>query len=135
MSSDFGSLLALDSFTSEQAIRVAVYGRAILLRTKIGRPPSAESIASDFVDFVKGERWRLDALDVALKYADRRSSVETLIARASEIVAWADPSVAVRSEEETANEPISVLHTGPAEEETPVPDTGPETQKVKPKKK
>jgi hypothetical protein len=89
MSSDYGSLLSLDSFASEESIRVAAYSRALAVRQQIQRPPLADQIATAFIDFVGDERWRLDALDVALRYAHMRSTVESIIEQANEVSAWA----------------------------------------------
>ena len=120
MASDYGSLLALDSFASEASLRVAAYGRALEVCKKMRRPPPAESIASSLVDFVKGERWRLDALDVALKHAGMGSTVETLIEKANEIAAWAKPDVVVESAPADPETPISEIT--PAGEEPPAPE-------------
>ena len=93
MEKDYGSLLALDAFASEQSIRVAVYARAMDLRRTISRPPPVEEIADNFLAFVKGDRWRLEALDVALRQRDHRSTVASMIESAGRVVAWARPAI------------------------------------------
>jgi len=107
MSSDYGSLLALDSFASEESLRVAAYGRALTYLQHATAKASPEAVASRFVAFVGVERWRLDALDLAILRADRRMSVDRLMESAEKIVRWVQP------------EPV-VIQTDP----TPAPDGG-----------
>ena len=93
MKSGFESLLALDAYTTEEALRIAAYDRAMTLKTLAESSPPAKEIAESIIDFVQGDYWRMGAVDVALKYADRRTSIESLIAKAGEIAKWAKPPV------------------------------------------
>jgi len=85
---DYGSLLALDSFASEESIRVAAYGRALDFSTVVAEPQPPDFIAAKFVEFIGGERWRLDALDVAIRRTNRPTNLDRLLMLADEIVAW-----------------------------------------------
>lgn len=98
-----GSLLALDALASEESIRVALYGRAMEMHKRMSNPIKVELIAEAFVRFVKNERYKLDALDIALRFAGRRTPVETLIAQATEIVRWAKPPVAAQPQPQTSD--------------------------------
>lgn len=105
MTSGYGSLLALDSFASEESIRVAAYGRALEFSKMSKYTPDVAEIAACFVGFVGNERWRLDVLDVALSNIDRNFSVDRLIAMANEIADWAklpEPEPEPESEPEPA---------------------------------
>lgn len=90
MTSDWGSFLELDSFVSEESLRVAMYERALTVRNANPKAGTTEEIASCFIDFVKGERWRFDALNVALKSINRTVTVDTLIEKADKVVAWVE---------------------------------------------
>ena len=92
MTTAYESLLALDSFTSEESVRVSVYSRALTLMGKGTAPEPANVIAGKFLKFVKGQRWRMEALDVALHYATRRSRSDDIIRKANEIVSWVEDS-------------------------------------------
>lgn len=112
MTSEYGSLFALDSFASVESVRVAVYSRALAVANTLARPPATEAIANIFLDFVKDDRWRLDALDVALKRADRHTTVEKLIAKATEIADWATADVDIQTPAEpTLTEPETTVAT------------------------
>ena len=91
--SDRGSLLSLDSVSSEEQIRLAIYDRALSLHKITKKSPGVTAIAESFVEFVRGERLRLDALDLAFQHADRFTSADRLLDRAEKIVAWAAPPV------------------------------------------
>ncbi len=95
MISGFDSLLALDAYATEESLRVAAYDRAMTLKMLAAHSPPAEEIAESIIDFVQGEYWRMGAVDVALKYADRRASIKSLIARAGEIIKWVEPPAKV----------------------------------------
>ncbi len=99
MKSGFESLLALDAYTTEEALRIAAYDRAMTLKTLAESSPPAKEIAESIIDFVQGDYWRMGAVDVALKYADRRTSIKSLIAKAGEIAKWAKPPVEVAAPE------------------------------------
>jgi len=92
---DLLSLLSLDSFASDESARVAVYGRAMRFCADTARPTPTEEVADAMAAFVDGQRWRLEALDVALDKQNRRSSLEHLLESAGAICAWvtADPAV------------------------------------------
>jgi len=92
---DRGSILALDSFSGEESIRVAAYDRALTLKALARRAPSVASIASSILEFVQGEGWRMNAIDVAVRHANRHTGIEDLIAKAKEITDWAAPPVEV----------------------------------------
>ena len=89
--SDRGSLLALDTGAGEESIRVAVYDRALTLKSLSRQAQTAEEMGERFVAFARGERYRLEALDVALRHASIRSTAETIIASAEKIANWAAP--------------------------------------------
>ncbi len=88
MATDYGSLLALDSFASEESLRVAAYARALefIRAGTSGMAPGP--IAEGFFEFVGSEKWRLDVLDVALKHANRRDTLEILLEKADKIAAF-----------------------------------------------
>lgn len=94
MTTDLASLLALDAYTSEEVLRVAAYDRALQLTKLVVRPSPVDAVATRIVGFVRGECWRMSVVDVALKYADRHTSIDALIEKAEEIAAWAKPPVA-----------------------------------------
>jgi hypothetical protein len=100
--SDRGSLLALDSFASEESLRVAAYARALVYRRNTTKPLDAEVIAERFVSFIGGQRWRLDALDTAIENAGRRANLDKLISSADKIVAWVCPPEPVTQDPDPA---------------------------------
>ena len=75
----------------EQTVRVAVYDRAMTMYRLLARAPSVEAIAETFLNFVQGQRWRIDALDVAIKHTGRGNTIETLVQKAEQIAKWAVP--------------------------------------------
>lgn len=107
MTTTYGSLLALDSFASEESLRIAAYGRALKLSKAVRTAPSVELVAARFIDFVSDERWRLDALDVALSTIDRGADLDRLMKIAEEIADWAKPA----SASAPASEPVKKKST------------------------
>ena len=91
MSSDYTALLALDSMTSENMLKVAVYERAVQLHQLMARKIPIEEIASRFLEFAKGERWRLAVLDTVFLRVDRKTTLDRIIEYANEAAEWIDP--------------------------------------------
>ncbi len=89
---DGASLLELDALTSEESLRVHMYKCAMTFQSKSTEYPTVDSIASAFFDFVKGERWRLEVLDVALHRVSRHTTVESALKKAQEIADWVKPA-------------------------------------------
>lgn len=124
MASDRESLLALDSFATEESLRVAVIRRAMKLSILTLREQAAkEVIADSFIAFVSGQRWRLDVLDAALEYAGARTSLDRLMKSANEIAEWVRPDSTPEPEESESD-----LGDDP----TPAVTTRKETTKKKP---
>jgi len=91
MSTERESLLALDAFATRESIRVAVYHRAVTLAQAASNHEVAAEFAEAFLDFVDDERWKLDALDIALKRSNPRSNAENIIDKAQKIADWVKP--------------------------------------------
>jgi hypothetical protein len=91
MESSSTSLLELDVFASEESLRVYMYKRALPFRGKSKQFLTLDSVASAFLDFVGGERWRLEALDTVLQRSSMRTTVEVVLEGAQEIADWVKP--------------------------------------------
>jgi hypothetical protein len=88
MTTDYTSLLSLDSFADEESVRVAVYDRA--MKVEGGTHEVIERNADLFLAFVKDARWRLDVLDVALRRSSARCSAAFVLEKAEAIAAWVE---------------------------------------------
>ena len=99
------ALLALDSMASEKSVRIAVYDRAFFLFEMMVKKTSVEEIADQIIEFVGGEKHRLEAFDVALKRMNRRQRMEALIEKAEEIAAWAGKETGESSLDDFPDDP------------------------------
>lgn len=90
MASDYGALLALDSFATEESVRVAVYDRAMKVASAAGDHSKTIRAAELFLTFVEGKRWRLDILDVALRRSSKHSPAEIVVEKAEDIAEWVE---------------------------------------------
>ena len=98
MTTGYGSLLALDSFASDESLRVAAYARALKLHRTNPKARNPKEIAEKFIEFVKGDRWRLDALDVVLQLSGRKSDVDGILQQANEIAEFVTAAPAPETE-------------------------------------
>lgn len=108
MTTDRGSLVSLDSSASKQSIRVAIYARALAFLRAGTSGETPGPIAESFFEFVGSEKWRLDALDVALKHANRRDTLERLLEQAEKIAEF------VKNPPEPEPEPVAEKTVEPA---------------------
>jgi hypothetical protein len=136
MSSDnLGSLLALDSLSSEESVRVALYARAKRVADAQMLTHQVESIADAFVKFVGGASWRMDALDVVLATTGRRESVDLILKKTSAVIAWvtgipeSEPEPDPVEEDEEATD----LDSLDEDEDEPDPTRMPDPEPVKKK--
>jgi len=108
---NYSSLLALDAMASEKSIRIAVYDRALMLHgaMKLKVQVSIEEIANQILEFVGGERHRLEAVDVSMKRMHRQNRIEDVLTRAEKIAEWAEEEQGGSSVDDFASDP------GPAE--------------------
>ena len=102
MTSDRGSLLALDSFSSEESLRVAAYTRASLLPAESAR---TEEAAEMFIKFIGGERWRVEVLDAAMGTVNRYTTAKAVVEIAEKIAEWVSPAPVIAREVPTDPDP------------------------------
>jgi hypothetical protein len=91
MESNSTSLLELDVFASAESLRVYMYKRAVPFQGRSLKFVTVGSVASAFLNFVGGERWRLEVLDAALERTSRNTTVEGVLEKAQEIADWVKP--------------------------------------------
>ena len=117
MGSDSASLL--DLLVGESSLRVASYARALELAKKVYPQLDTEAAAELFVDFVSGERWKLDVLSMVIGAAHRRSTAATVLESAEKISRWVE-----REEPEAlAAVPEVIAEPDPRRPELPDPTT------------
>ncbi len=102
--SNRGSLLALDAFASEESLRVYIYKCAMKFPGRSPRYATMDLVASAFLNFIKGERWRLDALDTALEQTSRCTTVEVVLEKAQAIVDWVQSEPVIPADAKTLDE-------------------------------